>query len=89
MPEQPEPPNLQISADPETARGVFSNLVLIQHTREEFILDFLLNTPADTRLQTRVVITPAHAKRLAAALKENVDRYESGGGFQAANTEPA
>jgi hypothetical protein len=89
MSDRPQPPDLQISAEPGTTRGVFSNLVLIQHTREEFVIDFLLNTPAETRLQTRVVVTPEHAKRLAAALRDNIERYESGGGFQAANTEPA
>ncbi len=90
MSDQPKPGELQINADPETARGVYSNLVLIQHTREEFVLDFLANLPGNTQLQTRVILTPEHAKRLLSALKENIDRFESGsGGFQSANTEPA
>jgi hypothetical protein len=89
MPDRPQPAELKVNASPETARGVFSNLVLIRHTPEEFVLDFLLNVPGDTHLQTRVIVTPGHAKRIVAALRENIDRYESGGGFQSANTEPA
>lgn len=89
MPEKPPHGELKVNANPDTARGVFSNLVLIRHTREEFVLDFLLNVSGDAHLQTRVLLTPEHAKRLAAALRDNIDKYESGGGFQAANTEPA
>ena len=89
MPDRPQPGELKVNASPETARGVYSNLVLIRHTREEFVLDFLLNVPGDSHLQSRVIVSPEHARRLVAALQENIDRFDSGGEFQPANTKPA
>lgn len=71
-------PELNIELDEETAEGTYSNLVMIAHSPEEFILDFIRVVPGvqKARVKERIIITPQHAKRLLQALQDNVERYE-------------
>ena len=75
----PNAPQLQIELSPDVAEGVYSNLVMIAHSPEEFILDFIRVMPGvpKARVKTRVVVTPSHARRLLAALEDNIQRYEA------------
>ncbi|MEM0961950.1 MAG: DUF3467 domain-containing protein, partial [Bacteroidota bacterium] len=78
METNPNGPSLSIELSEEVAEGVYSNLVMISHSPEEFILDFIRVMPGvpKARVKSRVVVTPAHAKRLLAALADNIQRYE-------------
>jgi len=69
---------LNIELSDELAEGVYSNLVMIAHSPEEFILDFIRVVPGvpKARVKSRIIITPQHARRLVAALTDNIDRYE-------------
>jgi hypothetical protein len=67
---------LQIKVQDSDLKGVYSNLMQIVHTKEEFIMDFFFNAPPQGILASRVTLSPGHAKRIAAALAENVKRYE-------------
>ena len=75
----PQQPQLQIELSPDVAEGTYSNLVMIAHSPEEFILDFIRVMPGvpKARVQSRGVVTPSHAKRLLAALADNVGKYEA------------
>ncbi len=65
-------------AFPESLRGgAYSNNMFVTHTREEFILDFMMVTPPVGSVTARVVISPGHMKRMVSALKENLDKYEA------------
>ena len=68
-------PQVQINASDEVARGRYSNNMLVTHTREEFILDFLLTAPNGTQLVSRVMISPGHMKRVLSALVDNMNKY--------------
>ena len=76
--EKPARPKLQIQLDDTTARGHYANLALINHSENEFILDFAFMQPGAhaARVVSRVISTPKHAKRLLRALAHNVERYE-------------
>ncbi len=71
---QPKP--IQINTGDEISRGRFSNSMLITHSPEEFILDWLLNSPTGTHLVSRIMVTPGHMKRIIAALNDNLAKYE-------------
>lgn len=80
MKQEPEQSGqLQIEIDDATARGVYANLALIAHSETEFLLDFLFIQPHSPKAKvlTRVITSPAHLKRLVAALKDNLDKYEA------------
>ena len=74
----PEPQQIQIDLDEATAQGAYCNLVLINHTDGEFVLDFAFVQPAvpRARVRARIVSSPRHTKRLLVALQANVQRYE-------------
>ena len=71
-------PQLQIDLDEATAQGAYSNLVLINHNDNEFVLDFAYMQPGAprARVRSRVISSPRHTKRLLRALEFNLRRYE-------------
>ena len=71
-----QPQQVQIKAKDEDLKGVYSNLMQVTHTKEEFVLDFLFAIPPQGNLASRVIMSPGHAKRMIKALQENVERYE-------------
>ncbi|MEK7384753.1 MAG: DUF3467 domain-containing protein [Elusimicrobiota bacterium] len=81
---------LQIEIDDGVARGIYTNLALLTHSETEFILDFLFIQPQTpkTKVLTRLVSSPVHAKRLLTALADNLAKYEARFGTIAAG-EPA
>ncbi|MBI4679277.1 MAG: DUF3467 domain-containing protein [Elusimicrobia bacterium] len=82
---------LQVDIDDATARGTYTNLALITHSETEFLLDFLFMQPQSpkSKVLTRIVTSPIHAKRLLWALKDNIDKYEARFGAIAAGENPA
>jgi hypothetical protein len=71
-------PQIQIDIDDATSQGAYSNLVLINHNENEFVLDFAYIQPAAprARVRARIISSPRHTKRLLRALEHNVRRYE-------------
>ena len=74
---------IAIQIDAQQGVGVYSNLMMISHRKEEFILDFLFLQPqrsqqgrAVATLRSRVISSPEHARRILQALEENIRRYE-------------
>ncbi|MCK4474091.1 DUF3467 domain-containing protein [Candidatus Parcubacteria bacterium] len=74
--QQQQQKQLQIKAKDSDLKGVYSNLMQIVHTKEEFILDFFLVSPPQGFLSSRVIMSPGHTKRMVKALQENLARYE-------------
>ena len=70
---------MQIKADEKELLGQYSNLAVVHHNGEEFTLNFiyLFPTVGQGKLVASLILSPAHAKRLAAALQENVARFEA------------
>lgn len=73
-----QPVQVQIEIDDATAQGLYTNLALLSHTETEFVLDFIYIQPQapKAKVRARVLSSPAHTKRLLAALQENIQRYE-------------
>jgi len=70
---------LNIELSEEIAEGIYSNLAIISHSPQEFVVDFVRVMPGvpKAKVKSRIVLTPEHAKRLMKALAENVKKYES------------
>jgi hypothetical protein len=77
-PEQPKPPRIQLQVDEPIAQGTYSNLVVINHSENEFVFDFAYLQPANpvARVRSRIVSSPRHTKRLLLARQKNLARYE-------------
>jgi hypothetical protein len=50
--------------------------MMISHTREEFVLDFINLFPPEGIVNARVIVSPGHLKRMIRALADNLGRYE-------------
>ncbi len=70
---------LQIQLRPELADGKYSNLAMIGHGPNEFLIDFIFAAPGmpQAPVVSRVVMSPENAKQLMFALTDNVQKYEA------------
>jgi hypothetical protein len=71
-----QPQQIQIKATDEKLKGEYSNVMQILHTKEEFVLDFLNIFPPTGTLNSRVILSPGHFKRMVKAMNENLEKYE-------------
>ena len=73
---------LNIELSEEIAEGSYSNLAIINHSPSEFVLDFSSLMPglAKAKVNSRIILTPQHTKRLYKILGENIKKYESKSG---------
>jgi len=58
----------------------YANLMQVMHTREEFRLVFAHVFEPTGKVVSKVATTPAHFKRMVAAMQENLERYEKANG---------
>lgn len=74
-----EKQGVELSLDAEVAEGMYSNFALVSHSMSEFVLDFAKIMPGmdKGKVKARIILTPSHAKRVLAALKENITKYEA------------
>jgi hypothetical protein len=74
------PPNqLNIEISEEMAEGQYANLAIITHSHAEFVLDFVNVMPGTpkSKVKSRIILTPQHAKRLMNALADNIQKFEA------------
>jgi len=79
MEEKKNPNQISIELKEDIAQGIYSNLAIITHSPSEFIVDFVRIMPGipKAEVKSRIILTPEHAKRLVAALQDNIDKYEA------------
>ncbi|WP_207495994.1 DUF3467 domain-containing protein [Aridibaculum aurantiacum] len=77
-------PNSQLNIEitEEVAEGTYANLAIITHSHAEFVMDFVNVMPGTpkSKVKSRIIFTPMHAKRFLKALEDNVNRYEAANG---------
>lgn len=78
----PKQGQINIELDEKIAEGTYSNLAIINHSVSEFVVDFVSIMPGTpkSKVKSRIILTPQHAKRLLNALGENVKRFENAHG---------
>ncbi|HEY5765957.1 MAG TPA: DUF3467 domain-containing protein [Candidatus Deferrimicrobiaceae bacterium] len=72
-----KPVEIQVAFPEHLRGGVYSNNMIVAHTREEFFLDFLMVAPPTGTVTARVILSPGHDKRVVTALQENLAKYEA------------
>ena len=73
---------LKVEVKEPESDGIYSNMALIVHSPQEFVIDFARITPGaqKAKVYSRIIMTPAHAKMLHRALEENLKKFESAHG---------
>jgi len=87
---EPNENQINIELSEEIAEGIYSNLAIITHSNSEFVLDFIRVMPGvpKAKVKSRIILTPEHAKRLLAALHDNIEKFEAVNGRIKINEEP-
>jgi hypothetical protein len=77
----PQPRQLRLEV-PANLSATYANTVIISHTMNEIVLDFIQIMPNDprARVEARVVMTPVNAKMFLRALNDNLTRFEEKNG---------
>ena len=83
-----QPNEIKVKIADETLKGSYANTLLVAHTAEEFVLDFILSLPPQAVCNARVIIHPGHLKRVIVALQQNLALYEAAHGVVAAAPDP-
>jgi Protein of unknown function (DUF3467) len=75
--EQGQQLNIEISE--EVSEGQYANLAIITHSHAEFVIDFVNVMPGTpkSKVKSRVILTPFHAKRFMKAIVDNVKKFEA------------
>ena len=73
---------LNIEITEEIAEGQYANLAIITHSHAEFVIDFVNVMPGTpkSKVKSRIILTPQHAKRFMKAMAENIARFEAAHG---------
>lgn len=76
--EQRAQQQIKIELGDQEAEGIYANLALITHSPTELIIDFARVMPGSpkTRVLSRIIMTPMHAKLLQKALTDNIGKFE-------------
>ena len=69
---------IKLTMTPEVAKGSYSNLLISNFSKEEFILDFGLIHPQglNAAISSRIILSPTNAKKIAGILAQQVKDYE-------------
>ncbi len=70
--------NIQLDLPEDVAQGHYSNLMVSNFSKEEFVLDYAFLQPQNPRskIRSRVVITPGNLKKFVQLLQLQLEDYE-------------
>tara|TARA_B100000029_G_scaffold515653_1_gene623772 strand:- start:20 stop:343 length:324 start_codon:yes stop_codon:yes gene_type:complete len=69
---------IKIELDDSIGQGEYSNFAVVTHSPAEFIMDYIRVLPGMTKskVKSRIIMAPMHAKTLMMALQDNIKKFE-------------
>ena len=70
---------IKIELDDTIGQGEYVNLAIVTHSPAEFVMDYIRVLPgmAKSKVKSRIIMAPMHAKTLMMALQDNIKKYEN------------
>ena len=70
---------IKIEIDDSVGQGEYANFAIVTHSPAEFVMDYIRVLPGMTKskVKSRIIMAPMHAKTLMMALQDNIKKYES------------
>ena len=70
---------IKIELDDKIGQGEYVNLAIVTHSPAEFVMDYIRVLPGMTKskVKSRIIMAPTHAKTLMMALQDNIKKYEN------------
>lgn len=65
-----------LQVEEELLGGAYSNAMSVRHTHDEFIIDCITNFPPSSKVTARLIVGPAHMRRIISVLGDNLSQYE-------------
>ncbi|MCK4574103.1 MAG: DUF3467 domain-containing protein [candidate division Zixibacteria bacterium] len=77
QPQHPQQINIELGE--KEAEGIYANMAMIMHSPTEIIIDFARVMPRlpKSKVLSRIIMTPMHAKLLHKTLTENIKKFEA------------
>lgn len=67
---------IQIKGSDTIMGGTYANHIMVHMNREEFVLDFINVVPPHATLNSRIVLSPNHFKRMLATMARSLKKFE-------------
>ena len=69
---------IKIELDDSVGQGEYVNLAIVTHSPAEFVMDYIRVLPgmSKSKVKSRIIMAPMHAKTLMLALQDNVAKFE-------------
>ena len=79
MEKQKKKHQIKIELDDNVGQGEYVNLAIVTHSPAEFVMDYIRVLPGMTKskVKSRLIMAPMHAKTLMMALQDNIKKYEN------------
>ena len=70
---------IKIELDDSVGQGEYANFAIVTHSPAEFVMDYIRVLPGMTKskVKSRIIMAPMHAKTLMMALQDNIKKYEN------------
>jgi len=70
---------IKIELDDDIGQGEYVNFAVVTHSPAEFVMDYIRVLPGMTKskVKSRIIMAPMHAKTLMMALQDNINKYEN------------
>ena len=82
---------IKIELDDSIGQGEYVNFAIVTHSPAEFVMDYIRVLPGmrKSKVKSRIIMAPMHAKTLMLALEDNIKKYENKfGDIKIAKTDP-
>ena len=69
---------IKIELDDNVGQGEYANFAVVTHSPAEFVMDYIRVLPGMTKskVKSRIIMAPMHAKTLMMAMQDNIKKYE-------------
>ena len=70
---------IKIELDDNVGQGEYANFAVVTHSPAEFVMAYIRVLPGMTKskVKSRIIMAPMHAKTLMMALQDNIKKYEN------------
>ena len=70
---------IKIELDDSVGQCEYVNLAIVTHSHAEYVMDYIRVLPGMTKskVKSRIIMAPMHAKTLMMALRDNINKYEN------------
>ena len=78
MEEKKKQHQIKIELDDQIGQGEYVNFAIVTHSPAEFVMDYIRVLPGmrKSKVKSRIIISPVHAKTFSKALQDNIDKFE-------------